>query len=837
MPSNPTLSWERLRDHFYRNIEGYYLQWSGIDLYEHIISSAPYGGAIAMARNDQQLRVYKGPESRQLSVSIYTGAGALLHKIPWDNGRIRGLGWSKQEHLIVVSENGSARFYTDFDGNFTQFSLGKAAEAHGVVECRFWDEGFVALLSNNTFVSVSRYSPEPNPKMLAASDIINEKGIHSWAIIPPLPQLGQLGQHAEVVASVESTVLAIDTTDVRDKFIEDGPFSMIAVAPSADFIALFTPNGHLWVISSDFHRKLSDYDTKNKTQPRQLTWCGSDAVALVYDDEILLVGPHGGTLNVFTDGPVIAIPEIDGIRTISEEKHDFFTMVPDVTVNIFKIGSVSPSAILVDAVEQLDRNSPKADENLQIIGSAELPTAVNTCIEAAGYEFEPLWQKTLLRAAAFGKSTIELYNSDAYVEMAEHLRVLNTIRQVSVGLLMSHQQLLSLSPACLIDRLLLRKMHLLAFRCAEYLKLPKEKIYIHWACCKVRSSNEDDLTVCREIVARLSLQAGISYEEIARVAYDEGRQKLATMLTHYEPRPARQVPLLLSMNEQDLALDKAIESWNLNLVIYVLLHLQQRLSVAAFFRLLSDKPMAASVFAYLCKATNSKLLTDFYYQDDRRYENAMRTLRQAYLTYNSSGEGDADQQLEDFKEAEKLFQELGKDRSFEIKIVAEQIKLLKLQLVLEKEYDQVFVGKSVSETISALVMIAQHSRASKVRDEFKVPDKRFWWIKLNALVRRRDWDELLKFARSRKTSPIGFEPFFEMTLKAGNKRNASYYVPMCTNLPYKKRIEMYVKVDAIRQAAQEATKAKDMQELVQLEQITTSAVKSEIQDLIAQMKK
>lgn len=836
MPSNPTLGWERLRDHFYRNTEGYYLQWSGIDFYGHIITSAPYGGAIAMTRDDTQLRVYKGPESRQLSVSIYSGAGVLLHKLPWDNGRIRGLGWSKYENLIVVSENGSARCYTDFDGNFTQFSLGKAAETHGIVGCRFWDEGFVALLSNNTFVSVSRYFPEPNPKPLAVSEAFQEKKIHSWAIVPPLSQLAHLGQHAEVVASVDNTVLAIDTTDVRDKFIEDGPFSLIAVAPSSDFIALFTPEGHLWVISSDFHRKLSDYDTKNKTQPRQLTWCGNDAVALIYDDEILLVGPHGGTLNIFTDGPVIAIPEIDGIRTISDEKHDFFSMVPDVTVNIFKIGSVSPAAILVDAVEQLDRNSPKADENLQIIGPADLPAAANSCIEAAGYEFEPLWQKTLLRAAAFGKSAIDLYNSDAFVEMSEHLRVLNTIREISVGLLMSHQQLLTLSPSNLIDRLLLRKMHLLAFRCAEYLQLPQEKIYIHWACCKVRSSNEDDVTVCREIVAKLSSQTGISYEEIARVAYDEGRQKLATLLTHYEPRPARQVPLLLSMGEQELALEKAVESWNLNLIIYVLLNLQQKLSVAAFFRILNDKPMAGSVFAYVCKATESKLLADFYYQDDRRYENAMSTLRQAYMNYENHGR-DAEDQLEDFKDAEKLFQELGKDRSFETKILAEQIKLLKLQLTLEKDYDQIFVGKSVSETISALIMIAQHSRASKIRDDFKVPDKRFWWIKLQALVARRDWDELLKFARSRKSSPIGFEPFFELALKAGNKRNAALYVPMCVNLPYKKRIEMYVKVDAIRQAAQEATRAKDLDELAQLEQVATSAVKSEIQDLIAQLKK
>lgn len=822
MPSNPILGWERLQDRFYRNIEGYFLQWNGINISEYIVASAPYGGAIALTRDDSQLRLYKGPESRQTSISVYSGAGSLIKKIPWDNGRIRGLGWSQLEQLIVVSENGSARCYYDFEGNFSQFSLGKTAEVNGVLECKFWDSGFVALLTNNLFVSVSRYY-EPNPRLLSSSSI-QEKSVHSWAIVPPFYQLGQ---HVEVIISVENTVLVADTTDIRDKFLEEGPFSHMAVSPNSDFTALFTTTGHLWVISSDFHRKLSDHDTKNKSKPKQLVWCGNDAVAIVYEDEILLVGPQGGTLNLYFDGSVVAVPETDGIRTITDEKHDFFCLVPDVTVNIFKIGSVSPAAILLDSVDQLDHNSPKADENLQIIGN-KLNEAVNACIEAAGYEFEPYWQKALLKAATFGKSALELYDSDKFVEMTEYLRVLNTIRQVNVGLIMSHQQLLALTPNRLIDRLLLRRMHLLAFRSAEYLRLPQDKIYIHWACCKVRSSQDDDETVCRDIVSKLGSRPGISYEDIAKAAYEEGRQKLAIMLTHYEPRPGKQVPLLLSMGEEEIALEKATESFNLNLIIFVLLHLQQKLPVASFFRFINDKPVAGRVFEFICKAQDSKLLRDYYYQDDRRYDSALLIFNQSYK------ESDLDEQIEKLKEAEKIFQEF-KERTFESKCVADQIRLLKLQLQLEKDYDQLFVGKTVSETISSLVLIAQHSRANKVKDEFKVPDKRFWWIKIKALVVRRDWDELLKFAKSKK-SPIGYEPFFNLVLKAGNKRNASLYVPMCTYLSYKRRIQLYVQVDAIRQAAQEAVRAKDLDELLELEPLATTTVKSEINELIAQLK-
>jgi hypothetical protein len=37
-------------------------------------------------------------------------------------------------------------------------------------------------------------------------------------------------------------------------------------------------------------------------------------------------------------------------------------------------------------------------------------------------------------------------------------------------------------------------------------------------------------------------------------------------------------------------------------------------------------------------------------------------------------------------------------------------------------------------------------------------DYRFWWIKIKALARNKDWEGLEAFAKSKK-SPIGYEPF------------------------------------------------------------------------------
>jgi hypothetical protein len=70
------------------------------------------------------------------------------------------------------------------------------------------------------------------------------------------------------------------------------------------------------------------------------------------------------------------------------------------TLAVFQPGSTSPAAILFDAVEQFDRRSPKADEAIRSI-KMDLADAVDTCVEAAGLESDPMWQKKLLKVIVF----------------------------------------------------------------------------------------------------------------------------------------------------------------------------------------------------------------------------------------------------------------------------------------------------------------------------------------------------------------------------------------------------------------------------------------------------
>jgi hypothetical protein len=68
---------------------------------------------------------------------------------------------------------------------------------------------------------------------------------------------------------------------------------------------------------------------------------------------------------------------------------------PASTLSVFRPGSASPAAILFDAYEHYTRRSPKADEQVRAI-RPDLAAAVDECIDAAGHEWEPYWQRRLL---------------------------------------------------------------------------------------------------------------------------------------------------------------------------------------------------------------------------------------------------------------------------------------------------------------------------------------------------------------------------------------------------------------------------------------------------------
>ncbi|KAL2124479.1 hypothetical protein VTJ04DRAFT_844 [Mycothermus thermophilus] len=800
--AHPTAGWEQLGERFYRKIQLYTQVFDqDLDLDHFHVAGAPYGGAVALYRDDDKLIAYQPTRPSKPSIDIYSCAGKLIRRINWDQGPIKGLGWSEDEKLLVVTADGTVRCYYDLQGEFTQFSLGNGAEEAHVRSCRFYAHGFVALLNNNALIHVSSYD-EPRPKLLAQPP---DGEIHSWNIIPPAYTLSR---SVEVLLSINQTIYVCDASECEDRYLDIGPFTHIAVSPNGRFVGLYTATGKAHVITSDFQNRLSEHDSRSKIPPKYFEWCGNDAVVIAWEDEVHLVGPSGALATfIYDSGRIHVIPDYDGVRILANDTCDFLQRVPDVTEEVFRLGADSPASILLDAVEQLEMQSPKADDNIQLI-RPHLVEAVDTCISAAGQEFSVHWQKQLLKAASFGKSVLDIYNSDDFVDMCETLRVLNAVRFYEVGLPLSYEQYLRLSPSGLITRLLHRHEYLLALRIASYLRLPTDKIYVHWACSKVRLGSEDDDTICRKIVEKLSGKPGISFETIARAAYDEGRGRLATELLNHEPRAGRQVPLLLSMEEDELALDKAIESGDTDLIYFVLHQLKRKLPLAGFFRVINSRPTATALVEAAARRgdgdgrEDTTLLKDMYYQDDRRVDGAAVFIREALRQPENRTASDK------LVLAAKLLADNAKEHAFELGALKEATALLRMQETFDRDLTDNFTGLSVHETMFKLIRLGYHGKAKKIQNEFKVPDKVAWWIRLQALVAKRDWNELEEISKQKK-SPIGWLPFYTQILQAGNPRLAAMFIPKCQGLEPGQAVTMYEKCGLRVKAAEEAVKIKD----------------------------
>ena len=160
--------------------------------------------------------------------------------------------------------------------------------------------------------------------------------------------------------------------------------------------------------------------------------------------------------------------------------------------------------------------------------------------------------------------------------------MLNAARFYEIGIPLSYAQYTQLSPTHLVPRLLARNLHLLALRISSYLALPPDAVLKHWACAKIVRSKPQasgtgknaeldggDDALCRVIVEKFETlgrgRAGVSYADIAKRAWEVGRTALATRLLDYETKASDQVPLLLSMQEDKLALAKAVESGDTDL--------------------------------------------------------------------------------------------------------------------------------------------------------------------------------------------------------------------------------------------------------------------------------
>ncbi|XP_077525219.1 vacuolar protein sorting-associated protein 16 homolog [Amblyomma americanum] len=803
-----TADWSPLgKDVYYRKFELYSMDWQAqnLELSDFIVAAAPFGGPIALIRDDcKAARIKLGSGCL---IHLFSASGKTLGNIKHDTGAIVAMGWSNVESLVVVQRDGAITEYTLQGRVQTTFTMGQVPKDAGVLEARVFSTnkrtGVVILTRSYKFFLVENIA---SYKTWQLGDIPGlDAPPSSWTAILD-------DSSTKVVAAKDDKIYILDPRSSTRCSLEAPPIkapfnAVIEMAVSFDYanIALFLDNGHLWAGTSDLKTPYCEIDTQAKSRPKQLLWCGRRAVIGHWNNIVFVVGMDRDFINYTFDTSIYLVQELDGARIIGNFSHELLQKVPDVVTEVFRIGSIKPGALLVEASVEFEKKSYKADEYLRtIMENKELEVAVQQCIDAAAHEYQPKTQKKLLRAAFFGKSFVQTMNPNSFVETCRLLRVLNAVRDHMVGLPLTYLQLQCLSVDVLLDRLVLRQHYYLALKIAKFLRLQEpegaSRILAHWACYKVAQLHIPTDEVAKAISEKLASSPGILYSEIARKAVDCGRQDLAIKLLDCEPRASEQVPILVELGQEERALVKAIESGDTDLVYMVMLKLKE-MKPTQLDMIIRAYPVAWSLYLKVCKEWDLQKLESLHDQEDNFAGIAECKIIESYKTSRP------EQRIACLQAAVAKYKQGSKKGSndFCAAQTEDQMRLMRYQLKLEDKFHDKFLDLSVHETMQRLMEIGEMKLAEELCKDFRVPEKRFWWLKIKVLADKELWMELEKFSKSKK-SPIGYEPFVDICWEHKNKFEAQKYMQKVKD---ENKVRYLVKIGNLEEAAKVAFEQKD----------------------------
>lgn len=361
-------------------------------------------------------RPSQGPLLSKGQIAIFSSSGRQLLLLTWDNAKIVALGWTSDERLVLLNEEGAYRLYT-LSGEYEQHTLGGDVGDVGVLDARVHGEGLVALTGALQLVEVRGWE---GARAVSLASLQMDVPPTAWAVVPPDYTTSR---HTEALIATDTTIWTVDSLDASDQRLGRGPFTHVACSPNGKSLALLNFGGLLWVVSADFQRSLAEFDTTTVNggdgeDVRWVEWVGNDAVAVGWRTRVVVVGPFGEILEcVFPfpnppyircilmlyrfvySGPTYAISEPDGLRIISPDTSELIQKVPPASSSALRPGSTSSAAILLHAHAGFTgadkRPAGRADEDIRAI-RPELAAAVDALVQAAGEEWEPVWQRKLL---------------------------------------------------------------------------------------------------------------------------------------------------------------------------------------------------------------------------------------------------------------------------------------------------------------------------------------------------------------------------------------------------------------------------------------------------------
>ncbi|KAL7729315.1 hypothetical protein ACLKA6_008893 [Drosophila palustris] len=806
-----TGEWFKVQPDYYRKVELVTPDWPiDIDLEYMQVVAAPYGGPLAAIRDPTKLAPVHG-NSRSM-IRIFDTTGNETGHILWNHGKLISMGWSDTEELICVLENAKVFVFDMFGNEKESYSVGGEASVIKIVEAKVFQSAAgtgVAVMTTSGRIFLKQNSNKTERKLPDIPSSNSNANCSCWEIVTEgRNSYCLLGREREVIKLLHGQTVGTITANLFEK--PHDRIIKISVSYNHQHLALYTNNGLLWLGSIDMRQKYCEFDTGRKDMPLQIEWImnthnsDADAVVISYPSYLLIVNRNADRSEFPYDPVMFLVAEMDGVRIITQSSHEMIQRLPKCVENIFSVNSQEPACYLFEAQRKFEEKSYNSDVYLSLCRS-RIELAINECIEAAAYEFCPETQKSLMRAAYFGKGFIPSHNPEEYMRILRILRVLNTLRHEKLAMPLTYKQFSHLKPEVILSRLVFRKHYAVAIQVAKHLKLPESWILEHWAFHKVMHDQNDN-EVARKITEKFKNPSveGISYCNIAEKAHQSGRDELAIKLLELEPRASLHVPLLLKMGKFDRAVASATQSGDTELVTSVLLEIKKKMMLSNFHMIIREYPLALNMYKKIMTESSRTALYDIYNTEDDHKSIA------EYHFYNAI----------DSEGLESNLSTIGNSYAqgrctVEAELCTDTSRILKQQRSYASRQNNTssMNGLSIHDTMLQLLRMGDLKEAEKIKSDYKVPDRRFWWMRIITLAEKLNWVELEKFSKNKK-SPIGYEPFVEVCLQQDNIQEARKYIPRC---PDKRKAHWYMRANLYEEAIGCAFEQRDLPGLYEMQ--------------------
>jgi vacuolar protein sorting-associated protein 16 len=480
---------------------------------------------------------------------------------------------------------------------------------------------FFPLVDDNTVTNYALITP-------LATASFAKTNLVSYTSVAVLPRIHTQSRHPEVFLGTSNhSVIVCDVsrdaigrmgegiTDVNCQGRISSPIIRMKFAPNGRFLACFTEGSIMTVISTSFETKVLDFDTSDGSSdlPISMEWCGEDSVVLHWKNlGVLMVGPYGDWIRFPYNGiqNLFLCPEMDCCRVITDESVEILQRVPPATAAMMQIGSIEPAAMLLDASDAFHNGSPASDEAARAITkSGLLAEAIEVCIDAASKEFDVHTQKRLLKAASYGMhfdykdgSTKGILGGKVskslsgecvvtpsglaleFVRIAKKIRVLNALRDPSIGVVLTSAQYDSIDANGIVARLIAMKRPALAATLSTYLQLDHSvRAYARAARASAFVSTDlgrTDSETAKEAIEILNTNVSSpfmnrgGYATVALAANKVGRQGVANHLLSLETSVSDKVPALAMIGQYSDAAAVAVKAKDDDLIFHVLVEFE-----------------------------------------------------------------------------------------------------------------------------------------------------------------------------------------------------------------------------------------------------------------------